>query len=256
MYLDQMINELLKVNHFKAEIPKDQSEKEKILNYLRTITLSEDLSETYYELEKDYLNSKPKDIIYVEDIKDKLIDGIYIYKGDITRIKADAIVNAANEKMLGCFIPGHACIDNAIHMSAGMKLRHACYEIMKEQGYDEPVGHAKITEAYELPSSYVIHTVGPNMNGSETMTLEKAKEALKKCYISILDQAAENRIKNLVFCSISTGVYGLPIKVGAKVALETISKYLKNNKETFEKIIIDVFSEEDYEIYKNQADRF
>lgn len=147
---------------------------------------------------------------------------ISIWRGDITRLRVDAIVNAANDRMLGCWIPGHFCIDNAIHTYAGIQLRLECNRLMQKQGHREPTGSAKITPGYNLPASYVIHTVGPIARGCAG---PKERAALRSCYISCLDAAVQAGCKNIVFCCISTGVFGFPQQEAAEVARESVLDY-------------------------------
>lgn len=172
---------------------------------------------------------------------------IYIWQGDITRINSDAIVNAANSQMLGCFHPLHNCIDNVIHSKAGIRLREACAEIMEEQGHEEPNGKAKITEAYNLPSKYVIHTVGPQVGYTLT---QKDIDDLKSSYKSILEIAEERKLNSLAFCCISTGVFHFPNDKAAEIAVEVVEDYLDKHPNTsLDKIIFNVFKDEDLELY-------
>lgn len=254
--MNYMINELMTVNKLSGDVPELLEDKKLLIRNLMTISSPIKLSDTYYEYEQEYLQfiNKNKSIVDVNDISEKLLENIYIYKGDITSIKCDAIVNAANEKLLGCFIPGHHCIDNAIHVNAGLGLRHECYELMTEQNHDEYVGLAKMTKAYNLPSKYVIHTVGPNVNGYKQYRKEELITDLTSCYTSILEEASGYEdITTLTFCSISTGIYGVDIQLASRIALTTISDYLKSHNHHFKRIIINVFSEEDLDVYKKQA---
>ena len=171
---------------------------------------------------------------------------IILWQGDITRLNADAIVNAANHKLLGCFYPCHNCIDNAIHSSAGIQLRLECAEIMKKQGFDEFTGSAKITKAYNLPCKYVIHTIGPIVQ--EYLTNEHCKQ-LSDCYKSCLSLAIENNLKSIAFCCISTGEFHFPNEVAAKIAIHETLNFLEKNK-SIEKIVFNVFKNKDYGIYK------
>jgi len=258
MNYEKMINELIEANQLKMDMPKNEKAREELLRSLMTISNPTKLSDSYYTEEAKYLSHKKDemDLVSIEDIKEKLMDNIYIYKGDITGVRADAIVNAANSKLLGCFIPGHRCIDNAIHMAAGLQLRNACHELMVAQGHDEAVGKAKITEGYHLPSKYVVHTVGPNMNGPVEMTLDQMRPQLASCYSSTLDAVnIYADIQNVVFCSISTGVFGVDIRIGSEIALKTIREYLNTHDHHLKKIVINVFSQEDYHVYKETANR-
>lgn len=257
--MTSMIKELMTVNHFNDVMPEDYNKKVEILRALMTISIPTSLSDTYYDLEKEYLDRLDINKIIVEsdDIKEEILPNIYLYKGDITAIKTDAIVNAANNKLLGCFIPGHKCIDNAIHMSAGLHLRNECHDIMLTQGHDEEVGQAKITKGYNLPSKYVIHTVGPNVNGGVPLTGEEVTDQLKACYISILEEADKfEDINEIVFCSISTGIFGVDIRQASRIAVSTINEFLTTRQHHYKRIIIDVFSEEDYIEYKRNAKEY
>ena len=173
-------------------------------------------------------------------------DGIYLWQGDITTLKCDAIVNAANSKMLGCFCPNHKCIDNAIHTFSGVQLRLACDELMKKQGFDEPTGKEKITPAFNLPCKNIIHTVGPIVSGRLT---EKDCELLRSCYRSCLEIAEANNLNSIAFCCISTGEFHFPNRAAAEIAIDTVREYKQNNQSNIE-VIFNVFKDEDYEIYR------
>lgn len=250
--MDYIIKSLMELNHLNIAIPKVQSQKEALIKTLMTISQPDGLDKNYYSSEKLYLEYKmqKKKIVDIMDIDDELFDKVHIYKGDITTLKADAIVNAANEKMLGCFLPGHHCIDNAIHLSSGLDLRKECTQHMVIQGMDEAIGSATVTNGYNLPSNYVVHTVGPNMN--DGLSLDESKVLLRACYHSIFKSIKEYNIESIVFCSISTGVYGMPIKEASTIALATIKKLLKEEKHNLKRVIINVFSQEDYDVYKTQ----
>ena len=170
---------------------------------------------------------------------------IYLWQGDITTLKCDAIVNAANNKMLGCFCPNHGCIDNAIHTFAGVELRLACAELMAKQGHDEPTGQAKITPAFNLPCRYVIHTVGPIVGGRLT---ERDCELLRSCYRSCLALADEKQLESIAFCCISTGEFRFPNERAAEIAIQAVKDYKKETKSGI-KVIFDVWKNKDYEIY-------
>ena len=168
-----------------------------------------------------------------------------IWQGDITRLRADAVVDADNAALLGCFVPCHGCIDNAIHSAAGVQLRNECAELMEAQGHEEPVGKAKITGGYNLPARHVIHTVGPVVGVQVT---EKQKEELASCYRSCLKLAEKSGLKSVAFCCISTGEFHFPGKLAARIAVETIDRYLSGSR--LERVVIDVFKEEDLHIYQ------
>ena len=173
---------------------------------------------------------------------------IAVWKGDITTLAADAIVNAANSQLLGCWVPGHHCIDNAIHTFAGVQLRLECAAIMKAQGHEEPTGQAKVTSAYNLPSSMVIHTVGPIVEGGKPT--EQHKRLLAACYRNCLDAAAERHCKSIAFCCISTGVFGFPQEEAAPIAVDTVRTWLRENPEADMHVVFDVYLDEDEEIYQ------
>lgn len=183
----------------------------------------------------------------VEDtVPSSLDERLRLWRGDITTFDADAIVNAANSKMLGCWVPRHYCIDNAIHTYAGVQLRIECARIMHEQGYDEPTGQAKITPAYNLPSRFVIHTVGPIAKGHPT---RKHRQQLASSYTSCLDLAAGAGLHSLVFCGISTGVFGFPQDEAAEIAVRTVSDWL-DEKESSLTVVFNVFSVSAERIYR------
>ena len=172
--------------------------------------------------------------------------GLYLWQGDITTLKCDAIVNAANSGMTGCYIPNHRCIDNAIHTFAGVELRLACAELMEQQGHPEPTGQAKITPAFNLPSRYVLHTVGPIISGRVT---KADKELLASCYRSCLELAEKYEVKSIAFCCISTGVFMFPNERAAEIAVRTVKKYYEDTGSRM-KVVFNVFKDEDLAIYR------
>lgn len=199
------------------------------------------IDETYLKIEDEFLQALKRPV-YCPDFKDKKI---LLFKGNITTLKVDAIVNAANNQMLGCFVPGHHCIDNAIHTFAGMRLRLACFEMMKKQGHLEPTGQAKLTLAYNLPSQYILHTVGPIVQGKLTPI---AIKQLESCYEKCMKCAYEHHIQTLAFCCISTGVFGFPKEKAAKIAIKTVKRLQKDYPI---KVIFNVFDDQDQQIYKS-----
>lgn len=172
-----------------------------------------------------------------------------LWRGDITTLSADAIVNAANSRLLGCFQPGHYCIDNAIHTFAGMQLRLECDRLMREQGHDELTGYAKITAAYNLPATHVIHTVGPIANGNPT---EQHCDQLASCYRSCLQLAANHGLKSVAFCCISTGVFGFPQEEAAPIAVFSVRRWMAENPVAAQemKVVFNVFGDHDEFIYR------
>lgn len=179
---------------------------------------------------------------------------IVLWKGDITTLEVDAIVNAANHQMLGCFQPGHKCIDNAIHSRAGVQLRRDCNTIMEIQGHDEAAGQAKITRGYHLPARYVIHTVGPVVSG---IVQEADRATLASSYRSVLDISQKvSGIDSLALCSISTGVYGYPIEQATPIAIQETVEWIKANPNKLNSVVFNVFSDRDYVVYQSLLEEF
>ncbi|WP_066874899.1 protein-ADP-ribose hydrolase [Clostridium mediterraneense] len=260
--LDFLISELCseKEEYKNLLIPEDKDGKRALLRSLMNVREARKVSKEFLEVQDRFLKEESikKGIVKLEEIqtiKDKFpknglkySDKISLWQGDITRLEVDAIVNAANSQMLGCFVPCHRCIDNAIHSAAGVELRRECFEIMKKQGHEEEIGKAKLTSAYNLPSKYVLHTVGPIVSYELT---DKLRKNLESCYKSCLRLAVENNIRSIAFCCISTGEFHFPNDEAAKIALDIILKFLENNSDSIDRIIINVFKDEDYDIYKN-----
>ena len=172
---------------------------------------------------------------------------LYLWQGDITTLKVDAITNAANSQLLGCFRANHGCIDNIEHTMAGIELRLACYELMQAQGHEEPTGQAKLTSGYNLPAKYVLHTVGPIVTGRLT---QEHQSLLASCYKSCLELAAKNRCSSVAFCCISTGVFMFPKDKAAQIAVKTVTNYLNAHVDSpVKQVIFNVFTNEDYQIY-------
>lgn len=233
------IDYLKEVNGIKQELDDSFASFRALLN----ITMPVNLSDEFYKRQDKVL----QDILSRKEIVDSssFKEGISLYKGDITLIKADAIVNACNSQMLGCFVPGHHCIDNAIHSFAGLQVRRDMMEIMKKQGHEEPNGQVKVSKAYNLPSKYIFHTVGPIYSG-----IHQDEMDLASCYFSCLKEADLMGLESIVFCSLSTGVFGYPIEKASKIAIKSVKTYLKECT-SIKKVIFDVFSDYDYEVYKN-----
>ena len=190
-------------------------------------------------------------IITVDEATPSPLDPrLRLWKGDITTLAADAIVNAANSGMTGCWAPLHYCIDNAIHTFAGMQLRYECARIMIEQGHEEPTGKAKITPAYNLPAKHVIHTVGPIANGALN---DKLREQLASSYRSCLEASVEAGDTSVAFCCISTGVFEFPAKDAARIAVDTTRAWLDDRESAGKEIpviVFNVFLDSDEDIYK------
>ena len=245
--LNFLLNYLIKesVHYSDMKIPADVSERKKLLRSFMNIRAPKPVSEEFLKVQDKYLQKETEDkgitdAAELTPVKDR----ICIWQGDITTLKCDAIVNAANSAMLGCFSPCHGCIDNAIHTYAGIQLRAECAEIMHAQGHEEPTGQAKITDAYNLPCDYVIHTVGPIVRGILT---ERDCRLLRSCYIECLKAAEKKNISSIAFCCISTGEFHFPNKKAAKIAVDTVEEYLTDSK--IERVIFNVFKAQDKEIY-------
>ena len=231
----------------KQIIPAD-SERQKILlrglmNVRRPVRISAD----FLQVQDAYLQRETaaKGITDIVDLA-PIQPGLYLWQGDITTLKCDAIVNAANSGMTGCYIPNHRCIDNAIHTFAGVELRLACEELMDQQGYPEPTGQAKITSAFNLPCRYVLHTVGPIIDGRVE---KKDKELLASCYRSCLELAAEKGLESVAFCCISTGEFHFPNDLAAEISVATVKEFLKKQN-SVKKVIFNVFKDLDKTIYE------
>ena len=235
------INYLKEYNHI-SDLPP--SSDEDLFRMLQNITMPINLSDEFYIKQDNVLKDilSKKEIIDVKELK-PIDDRIYLYKGDITLLKADAIVNACNSKMLGCFVPGHHCIDNAIHSFSGLEVRRDMFDIMNKQGHDEENGKCKVTKAYNLPSKYIFHTVGPIYTGIRRNDID-----LESCYLSCLKKAEEMHLDSIVFCSLSTGVFGFPIDKASLIAYKTVKNFLKNNK-SIKQVVFNVFSNNDYNVY-------
>lgn len=244
-----LIQELLKENkrYEDMEIPQDFEEQRELLRALMNVRIAKNVDDEFIKVQDEYLKEeiKRKGIVDIDDLK-PIKDGIYLWQGDITTLRCDAIVNAANSGMTGCYVPNHRCIDNCIHSFAGVQLRLECDEIMTKQGYGEPTGQAKITKSYNLPCKYIIHTVGPIINGKLT---SKDCDLLESCYKSCLELAVKNNLESIAFCCISTGEFHFPNDKAAQIAVKTVEEFMK--KETsLKKVIFNVFKDMDKEIYR------
>jgi O-acetyl-ADP-ribose deacetylase (regulator of RNase III) len=259
--LQVLLNEDDSIN--KKEIPKDYQGRRSLLRGLLNKRAPGPLKEDFLNKLDSLLQTelKEKGVVDVEGLEPisnqfphnhfNQSDKLVVWQGDITRLNADVIVNAANKQMLGCLQPLHACIDNAIHSAAGPQLREDCQTIMTIQRDFENTGDAKITRGYNLPSKFVLHTVGPIIPQGTALT-EKQMAELASCYLSCLELAHEvAEIKTVAFCAISTGVFGFPKSEAAQIAVHSVNEWLAAHPNHFEKIIFNVFSEEDYLEYLN-----
>ena len=228
-------------------IPADTNSQRQLFRGLMNIRAPRRIGADFLKTQDAYLQGETaaKGITDIADLT-PIQSGLYLWQGDITTLRCDAIVNAANSDMTGCYIPNHRCIDNAIHTFAGVELRLACAELMEQQGYPEPTGRAKITPAFNLPCKYVLHTVGPIIDGR---VIKADKELLTSCYRSCLELAAENGLESVAFCCISTGEFHFPNEQAAQIAVETVKEFLKAQT-SVKKVIFNVFKDLDKAIYE------
>lgn len=250
------------VEEFKADsdeykdlqTPGDMDGKKRIFRSLMNIRVPKEMPDEVLEVQDDYLKarSEEKGIVGLPDIP-VIRDGLSIWQGDITRLAVDAIVNAANSQMLGCFVPMHTCIDNCIHTYAGIQLRAECNEKMNQfrmkygRNYEQPTAVPMLTGGFNLPAKKVVHIVGPIVQYKLTPELEKD---LENCYKNTLDICAENGLKSVAFCCISTGVFHFPNQRAAEIAVKTVTDWLHDNPGKVERVIFNVFKDEDKSIYE------
>lgn len=246
-----LIRELLaeQPDYGDVEIPDNKEEQKQLLRSLMNVRPPRPAGKEFLRVQDEYLSSwvREKGITDCDTLPVSSVDQrLVLWRGDITTLKVDAIVNAANSALRGCFIPCHSCVDNIIHSISGIQLRLECDRLMREQGYEEPVGKAKITPAYNLPCGYVLHTVGPVVSGILT---KKHCEQLAGCYQSCLELAALRGLKSVAFCCISTGEFHFPQKQAAHLAVRTVLDFLQTSTQ-IEKVIFNVYRQDDYGIYK------
>ena len=229
-------------------IPEDEVEQKNLLRALMNIRRPKPISDDFLTVQDEYLREE----IAAKGITDlaelfPVSEGIYLWQGDITTLRCGAIVNAANSDLTGCYAPGHLCIDNCIHTSAGVQLRLECARLVAEQGHQEETGRAKITPAYNLPSQYVLHTVGPLIRGEVT---GEDEALLASCYRSCLELAEQNGVTSIAFCCISTGEFHFPNDRAAEIAVQTVKQYRAQTGSAME-VIFNVFKDVDHELYRN-----
>ena len=266
--LEELIDYLKKESkdYCNLDVPDNYEEQRMILRSLMNIRMPRKINTDILSIQDDFLleEARKKGIVELRDIQtvkeqyeSKYIfaDKVSIWQGDITRLKVGAIVNAANSQMLGCFVPCHKCIDNAIHSAAGMQLRQECNKLMTQKrirygrNYEEPTGQAMITKAYNLPANYVIHTVGPIVSYKLNDSL---RNDLKNCYKNVLKCCLEHNIRSLAFCCISTGEFHFPNDEAAKIAVETVTDFLSEYTSNFDRIIFNVFKDMDRKLYEKE----
>ena len=232
------------------DFPQDTASQRRLLRSLMNVRPPMPLAPKFLEVQDALLSAEreEKDVVDGDALPPTAGDPrLVLWQGDITRLRADAIVDADNSALLGCFAPCHGCIDNAIHSAAGLQLRDACAEIMRAQGHPEPAGRAKLTRAYNLPARYVLHTVGPIVGRWVTW---KDRRELAACYRSCLALAAEHDLRSVVFCCISTGEFHFPNQEAAEIAVRTVREFLEQQTTSVERVIFNVFKDLDAAIYR------
>ena len=232
----------------RQNIPTDKQGQENLLRSLMNVRPPRPISNDFLKIQDEYLTERniERGITDIDTLAPVKSDSrLYIWQGDITTLKCDAIVNACNSQMLGCFSPMHACIDNFIHTYAGMELRLKMHEIMAKQGHEEETGKAKITSGYNLPTKYILHTVGPIIQWKVT---KEDEDLLASCYTECLKLAADTGVESIAFCCLSTGVFRFPQQRAAEIATNTVKQYL-NKDSRIKKVIFNVFKDEDLKIY-------
>ena len=250
-YLNQiLLTEMPQYREQAESFPADDTSQRRLLRSLMNVRPPMPLDSKFLEVQDALLSAEAeaKGVVDCSSLPVTAADPrLVLWQGDITRLKADAIVNAANSALLGCFVPCHGCIDNAIHSAAGLQLRAECHAIMEAQGFPEPNGRAKLTKGYALPARYVLHTVGPIVRGRVT---EQDRSELASCYRSCLETAAAHGLRSVAFCCISTGEFHFPDREAAEIAVGTVTDVLRGNT-SIERVIFNVFKDLDAEIYRD-----
>ncbi len=254
--LDYLVEEFKadSVQYKDLQTPADTEGKRRILRSLMNIRMPKKMDEAVLAVQDEYLRERIREngIVELSDIPE-VRDGLSIWQGDITRLAVDAIVNAANSQMLGCFVPMHTCIDNCIHTFAGVQLRAECdrqMRLLRRQygpDYEQPTAVPMLTDGYNLPAKKVVHIVGPIVQGELTPALEND---LANCYQNTLNLCAENGLRSVAFCCISTGVFRFPNQRAAEIAVETVNKWLDEHKGQIDRVIFNVFKDEDKAYYE------
>ncbi len=229
--------------------PPDLASQRRLFRSLMNLRPPMPLNREFLVMQDDLLSAERDSKGIVDGIALPTVNGysqIAVWKGDITRLKVDVIVDADNSALLGCFCPCHGCIDNAIHSAAGLQLRDECNQIMHAQGHPEPNGRAKLTKGYNLPARYVLHTVGPIIQDHVT---HQDRQELASCYRSCLELAAKHGLESVAFCCISTGEFHFPNQEAAEIAVKTVTDFLQQDM-SIKKVIFNVFKDIDETIYR------
>ena len=249
-YLNQiLLEEMPEYRGQASRFPQEDTAQRRLLRSLMNVRSPRPLDQRFLQVQDELLSAEreARGVVDAETLSEVPgHPGIALWQGDITRLKADAIVDADNAALLGCFCPCHGCIDNAIHSAAGLQLRDECNEIMAVQGHPEPAGGAKLTKGYNLPAKYVLHTVGPIVRGRVT---HRDRAELASCYRSCLELAAERELKSVAFCCISTGEFHFPSREAAEIAVKTVTEFLRRPT-SIQKVIFNVFKDLDAQIYR------
>lgn len=244
-----LLRELLVEAPRRIPIPADEQGQKDLLRALMNVRAPKPISQDFLKIQDEYLKAERNLRGVVDGWSLPSIPSnpnIVLWQGDITTLTVDAIVNAANSKLRGCFYPCHSCIDNIVHSRSGIQLRLLCDDIMNRQGYDEPTGKAKITPAFNLPSRYILHTVGPIVSGRVT---RRDRALLASCYRACLTLAVQKGCKSIAFCCISTGEFHFPNEEAAEIAIAAVEDFLRNGNEPV-RVIFDVFKDVDLRIYQ------
>ena len=233
------------------DMPPSRDDRRHLLRALMNVRMPEPASEEFLAIQDAYLKERLEErgVTRVSALPFNE-DGMAVWRGDITMLDADAIVNAANSQMLGCFVPNHRCVDNAIHTYAGIQLRLACKRIMDEQGHEEPTGSVKLTPGFNLPAVHVLHTVGPIVPTG--IPSSNDRELLASCYRSCLELAASHDLRSVAFCCISTGEFRYPSREAAQVAIDAVRAFRrKHPNQPQMKVIFNAFKPVDEQIYRD-----
>lgn len=247
---ERLLEEMPSYRAQAAAFPMEEAAQRRLLRSLMNVRPPMPLSPDFLALQDKLLEAEREESGVVDAAALPTVPGnpgLVLWQGDITRLKVDAIVNAANSALLGCFCPCHGCIDNAIHSRAGLQLREECRRLMEAQGGEEPNGRAKITGGYNLPARYVLHTVGPIVRGQVT---GRDRAELASCYRSCLELAAERGLESIAFCCISTGEFHFPNREAAEIAVKTVIEFL-GGPSSIRKVIFNVFKDMDAAIYRD-----
>lgn len=244
--VEGLVAEYKEKHNEHIDIPMNEEEQFNLFRALCNIRPAGSMPAEWMKIQDEYLTelAREKGIVTINDME-KRAPQIYLWQGDITRLSVDAIVNAANNQLLGCFAPNHRCIDNTIHTFAGIELRMACSRMIEYMDMPEKTGVARKTYGFNLPAKHVIHTVGPIIYDSLT---DIEREQLASCYRSCLELANAYSLQSIAFCCISTGEFRFPNEEAAQIAVDTVRTYLKKSNSKIQ-VVFNVFKDIDYDIY-------